>query len=322
MRIQIVTPAPRGSRTGNRVTALRWARRLRALGHQVRVREELDAAECDLLIALHARRSAAAVARSRREAPGRPIALILTGTDVYDDLRWSFEAQSSLEQADRIVTLQRAALRELPETVLQKTVVIPQSATPSSPAPASDPRHFVALVVAHLRPVKEPLLAAHSARLAPASSRLRVHLVGEALDPELGRQAEEETRANPRFEWLGPRRFGETARLISAAHVLVLSSKDEGGPAVVTEAIAAGTPVLSTRIPAVESLLGRAYPGLYDRGDVTGLADLLQRCESDPAFLEALRREVVVHQPEVAPSLEQQRIAALLEGLASSARGG
>ncbi len=312
MRIQLVTPAPRGSRTGNRVTALRWARLLRSLGHQVRVREELDGEPCELLIALHARRSASSVALSRQQAPSRPIVLVLTGTDVYDDLRWSAEAQACLAQADRVVTLQAAALRELPPEALAKAVVIPQSAaTPNSPRTKRE-ETFDALVVAHLRPVKNPLLAARAARLVPPESRLHVRLVGQALDIDLGTQAEQETLGNPRFEWLGPKSHAETACLLNEAQVLVVSSQDEGGPAVVTEAIAAGTPVLSTRIPAVESLLGPDYPGLYERGDAAELAALLLRCETEPAFLEELRRAISAHRPEVTPDLERERLRALI----------
>ena len=58
MKICMVTPAPPRSVTGNRVTALRWARLLGELGHRVTVREEYDGQACDLMVALHARKSA------------------------------------------------------------------------------------------------------------------------------------------------------------------------------------------------------------------------------------------------------------------------
>ena len=45
LRITLVCPAPPGSRQGNRITALRWARVLRSLGHRVRIAREADDAD-------------------------------------------------------------------------------------------------------------------------------------------------------------------------------------------------------------------------------------------------------------------------------------
>ena len=64
-RICIVTPARAGTRNGNRHTAQRWAGFARALGHRVSVTVQWDGKPCDLLLALHARRSHASVAEYR-----------------------------------------------------------------------------------------------------------------------------------------------------------------------------------------------------------------------------------------------------------------
>ena len=114
MNILIVTPAPSGSRVGNRITADRWAKFLRELGHRVEVSTEYRGKNRDLLLALHAHKSRAAVLRHAAEAPGRPLLLALTGTDLYDDIHTSEEARQSLELATRLIVLQPEAYRELP----------------------------------------------------------------------------------------------------------------------------------------------------------------------------------------------------------------
>ena len=73
MRIDVVTPAARGSHKGNRVTAVRWAKHLRALGHRVSVAESWDGSPCDLLVALHATKSHASVLRYRELRPAAPL---------------------------------------------------------------------------------------------------------------------------------------------------------------------------------------------------------------------------------------------------------
>ncbi len=69
MNITIVTPAPPGSRKGNRITARRWASLLRQLGHRVAIRQEYRGERCDVLVALHARRSFDAVQAFRSAHP-------------------------------------------------------------------------------------------------------------------------------------------------------------------------------------------------------------------------------------------------------------
>jgi hypothetical protein len=129
VRIQIACPAAPGSRQGNRVTALRWARILRGLGHRVRVGRADEAGDPDLLIALHARRSAPAIEAFRRRRADRPLIVALTGTDLYLDLPRCGVARRSLELADRLIVLQRAALCRLPAPARGKARVVHQSVT-------------------------------------------------------------------------------------------------------------------------------------------------------------------------------------------------
>ncbi len=129
MEVALVTPAPPDALLGNAVTATRWADLLVELGHRVEITTTYEGTAQDLLIAIHARRSARAVARFRERHPDRPIIVGLAGTDVYHDIKDSAEAQQSLEIADRLVVLQPKAIEELPSHLHDKTRVIFQSAT-------------------------------------------------------------------------------------------------------------------------------------------------------------------------------------------------
>src|SRR5262245_22322392 len=131
MNIAIVTPAPPRSRYGNRVTALRWARILRRLGHSVIIQQTYEGEAFDLLIALHAHRSYDSIARFHGEQPNTPIIVALTGTDLYRDLNSSRHAQHSLDLADRIVVLQPKAVEELTQRWRSKMRVIHQSVAPA-----------------------------------------------------------------------------------------------------------------------------------------------------------------------------------------------
>jgi len=312
MRVQLVTPAPRGSRLGNRVTALRWSIHLRALGHEVRVREVLDDEPADVLVALHAEKSADALVGWRATRGTAPAVLLMTGTDLYGAERLSALTLESCARADRIVVLQPGATERLPEEFHERMRCIPQSAVPPADPPPVDADRFEVLVLAHLRAVKDPLLVAHAARLAPASSRLSALLAGEGLDPELTQAVQAEERSNPRFRWLGPLNRGDALRRLASSRLLVVTSHNEGGPAVVPEAIACGVGVLSTDMAAARALLGPDHPGLFPVGDAPALAALLLRAEEDPAFLELLRAASARLQPEVSPTRERERIAALL----------
>ncbi len=312
MRAVIVTPAEPGSLTGNRVTAERWAQRLAELGHEVRVLtawdgERVDPVDpVDLLVALHARKSHASVVRFSERFPGAPIVVGLAGTDVYVDLHDGEKALDSLYRARRLVALQRLVACRLPPELRERVRVIHQSAEPPAerPPPATDA--FEVCVLAHLRAVKDPLLAARAARRLPAESRLRVRHAGQALDEKLADAARREESDNPRYRWLGPLPRDEARGLLASSRVLVLCSSSEGGANVVSEAIACGVPVLSTRIDGSVGLLGDDYPGFFGVGDEAALAELLRRVETDAAFLGELRRRCATLAPLFTPQAERR----------------
>jgi putative glycosyltransferase (TIGR04348 family) len=293
MDVVLITPARPASRSGNRTTALRWARILRGLGHRARVATDYDSQSADLMIALHAWRSAAVIERFRQKHPDRPLIVALPGTDLYEYLdRDPDTTLRSLEYADRLVALQDLARRRLPPRFHAKLRVIHQSAVPPARHEPPSVRYFEVAVIAHLRTVKDPLRAARAARQLPATSRLRIVHLGGAHTPEWAAEARAEMEINPRYLWRGEVPRGEVRRVLGRARARVLSSRSEGGANVISEAVAAGVPVLASRIDGTVGLLGPDYPGYFPAGDTSALAQLLNRIEADPAFIAQLKQAV------------------------------
>ena len=291
LNICIVSTVSARAKTGNRITAVRWAKILRGLGHRVRIEQEYSGSSYDVMIALHARKSQASIRLFQRKHPDRPLIVALTGTDIYRDLSWSRAAQRSLHLATRLVALQPRAIERLPKDLQSKAVAIFQSAVaPKNVAPLRD-GVFEVCVISNLRAVKDPLRAARAARLLPTDSRIRIVHVGGALDESLATRARRESRVNARYRWLGELGHLEAMSALGRSRLLVLSSKLEGGANVIGEAVVCGVPVLASRIEGSIGLLGPGYAGYFKVGDTRGLARLLLRAERDSKFLTLLTRQ-------------------------------
>ena len=291
MRILIVTPAPAGSRKGNRITAIRWARILRNLGHRVYIEQQYGGQNVDLIIALHARRSADSVLAFHDREPEKPLILALTGTDLYNDIHHNDKAMRSLEFATRLIVLQPAGLTEVPTRLQKKTLVVFQSVEPPRTLPAPLSSVFEVCVMGHLREVKDPFRTAKAARLLPSDSRIRVVHIGAALNQTMGRQPRREMQSNFRYTWLGELPRWKAIKRLARSRVLVLTSKMEGGANVISEAVTTNVPVIASRISGSLGLLGEAYPGFFPVGNTQALADTMYRAESDRAFYQLLQKK-------------------------------
>lgn len=313
MRPLILTAVPpgAGARSGNRISASRWTRLLRDIGYRARIQEGWLGEPADCLLALHARRNARAIRAFRRAYPDRPVVVVLTGTDLYRDLRTHQSARRSLKVADRLVVLQSGALAELSPAARERTHVIYQSAQPLRKPPARR-RSFDIACVGHLRAVKDPMRAAMASRGLPAASMIQVIQAGAAMTPELEARAKRETEKNPRYEWVGSLTPGGARRLIARSRVLVVSSRMEGGANVIAAAIIDGVPIIATGISGNIGMLGEDYPGYFDLGDTSGLTELLQRCESDSSFLKILQARCRVRRHHFLESSEREGYANLL----------
>jgi len=266
------------------------------------------------MVALHAWRSARSIRTFRERYPDRALIVGLSGTDIYGYIdRDRASVLRSLACADRLVALQELARRRVPARFRGKLRVVHQSALPVRRGRTARSGSFDVAVIGHLREVKDPFRAAQAARRLPASSRIRIVHLGAAETPGSAAAAKAEMAVNPRYVWRGDRPRADVRRLLGRARAMVLSSLSEGGANVISEAVAAGVPILATRIDGSLGLLGRDYPGYFPVGDTAALAQLLIRIETDPAFVKRLTRAIARRAPLFRPAREKAEWKSLIE---------
>lgn len=315
-KVVIISPALRGANNGNWRTAQRWSRFLR---------RRFDVAVCAewsirsppaVMIALHARRSAAAVETFAQAYPERARVLVLTGTDLYRDIGTDAAARRALDLATHVVVLQEAALDTLTARHRRKCRVIYQSA-PSLKPGVPRRRTFDVILVGHMRAEKDPLTPMRALEWLSPDSCVRLIHVGEALCDEYARAADAlQHRTWPsvrRYRWLGGRPHGETRRRIRDAQAMIISSVIEGGANVIVEAVTCGVPVVASRISGNVGMLGRDYAGYFAPGDDRELARVLERLPRDAAFLAELRGQCARRAALFAPCCEEAEVNRLVD---------
>ena len=309
----MVTPAPPQSRAGNRTTAVRWRDILQGLGHDIEVTTRYDGQNADLMVALHAWRSADSVAAFTARFPDRPLILAITGTDAYRFLHSHPEQTlASIRLADRLVGLHDLIASTLPANQRAKMRVIYQSADPVGPRYPYR-RFFHVAVIGHLREEKDPMRPALAARHLPNDSRVQIHHYGKAHSEEWANRAEREMRVNPRYHWHAEVPRYKIRQVYRRTNLVVLPSRMEGGANVISEAVVAGAPVIASDIPGSVGLLGRDYPGYYPVGDEAALGRLLERAESDQGFYAELVERCRARRPRFSREGETSAWAVLLD---------
>jgi putative glycosyltransferase (TIGR04348 family) len=323
--VVIVSPALADANNGNWRTAQRWAQLL-APRYATRITREWPDSSADadaVMLALHARRSAAAIAAWASAHPNRGLAMVLTGTDLYQDIATDRAAQRSLELAQRLVVLQECGAEALPQAHRAKTRVVFQSTAAWPPLPKGT-ESLQAVMVGHLRPVKAPQTLFDAARRLALRHDIRITHIGDGHgEPELAMQARATGQDCPGYRWLGAAPHDETLQAIRAAHVLVHTSAMEGGAHVIMEAVRCGTPVLASRVPGNVGMLGGDYEGYFPAGDGDALARLLAACrqgqQEDPAhgLLGRLRAQCTLRAPLFDAGHERASLFSLLQELES-----
>ena len=337
--IQIVSPALADANNGNWQSAKRWAHFLRTRYRVTLARQwphpaaiaDQRADDCaddcaddpdddqhapDLLIALHARRSSASLAAFARAHPERPTLLLLTGTDLYRDIRSDIEAQAALASAQALVLLQSAGLEELTPAMRAKASVIYQSAATLKSAKLPQ-RFFDVAMIGHLRSEKDPATFMRASRLIKLD-RVRLIHIGAALEPELGELARATEAATPRYRWLGPLPRAQARQRLKRCHLMAITSQMEGGANVIIEAVTSAVAVVASDISGNRGMLGDDYAGYFPAGDCAALAALIERCALDASFHLLLQNQCARRAALFAPAAEQTALLQLVDNLLQS----
>ena len=321
MEINLITPAKKYSRNGNRTSAIRWARFLRERGHNVEINTKYDGSPCDLMIALHAWRAAPAINLYRSLYPYGPLVVALGGTDINKFLESEPKTTlNSMELADALVCLHDQVWEKLPSHLLKKLNIIYQSADPLPSFRKPSKRYFDICVIGHLREEKDPLRAALAVGLLPEKSRVRLFHFGKAHNDDWACAAIKEQSENSRYQWLGEVPGWRVRRELAKTCLMALTSTQEGGANVISEAIVAGVPIIASDIPGNTGLLGTNYPGLYPLGDEHALAKMFMRAENDLVFLRRLESACIELQPKFSPERESQDWNDLIKHVTSQAQ--
>ena len=166
-----------------------------------------------------------------------------------------------------------------------KLRVIYQSAQPLKKERTLPKSNFRICLIANLRNVKDPLRGAYALRSLPKNSKLRLVHLGKAETMAWAQKANTEMQINPRYIWRGQKAGWEVREELTRSHLMLISSVNEGGANVVSEALVAQVPIIASRINGNIGLLGEDYLGYYAPGDEVALRRLLLKCEQDSKFV-------------------------------------
>jgi putative glycosyltransferase (TIGR04348 family) len=311
----VVTPYLASANNGNWRTATRWARLLSPHYRVIVQSAEAPVTGADrddaiAMIALHARRSRPAIASWREARPDRALIVALTGTDLYKDLpAGDADTRASIAAANRLIVLQDDARNFVAREDRGKTDVVFQSARALAPWPRKREDRLHCMLVAHLRPEKDPATVFTAWRTLSPEFPIFLTIIGDALDAALGDAARALAAVDPRVRWIGPQPHARTRQAIKRAHLLLCPSQMEGGANVVVEAVTAGTPVIGSRMSGNVGMLGYDYGGYFPVGEAAALAALLVRVWRNPALYNALSSQCLRRSILFTPMAERAALA-------------
>lgn len=106
------------------------------------------------------------------------------------------------------------------------------------------------------------------------------------------------------------------------ARTLVVPSRAEAMPYIVMEAVAAGKPVIASRVGGIPEALGADNPALSPAGDWEAMAQTMARSVTDPTWLETTRPDIDLFEKTFSSRAMGQRMIELYQSLLSEIDAG
>jgi glycosyltransferase involved in cell wall biosynthesis len=146
-----------------------------------------------------------------------------------------------------------------------------------------------------IEPIKGVDLLVRAFRSLPADRPIELRIHGDlSKNRQFGATLRQLVGDHPAIRLAGPFERAQLAEVMSGLDVLVVPSTwYENSPVVISEALAAGRPVIATDLGGIRDLVEHEVNGLlFELGDVAGLARQIGQFAADPALRERLRRGI------------------------------
>lgn len=205
--------------------------------------------------------------------------------------KFKFRSQiAAFELCDRVVCNSIATATQLiVEGLLpSKAVVLPNGVGPQIFAVGKTRTHCsgggeikVGMIARMSAPKDHDLFLAAAARLCKATRHIQFFLAGDGPERPRLQKVAEQMGLKDRVTFLG--QCSDVAHLLSTFDISVLVSNSESAPNSVTEAMAAGLPVIATRVGGIPEIISEGETGLLvSPGDAAQLADAIEFLADNP----------------------------------------
>ena len=259
------------------------------------VRMAIQRIDPNLVLTVNIPDAVTAVALERMA--GRNVRSVITCHGIQEDLFNDMQALQT--EVDAVVCTNRLACR-LASEIGQIPMDRVFHCAYGTPVPQSLPMrpHNKVFTIGYSGRLEQPQKRIHdlieiAELLRNRHQGFRFLIAGDGPEDSAVRQAISERELSAHFEFLGfvaPEELGE--KLYSASDALLVPSSWETGPIVIWEAMASGTPVVSSRYvgSGLESLLSHEDNCLmFDIGDVRAATDSLINLQNDESLFERIR---------------------------------